>query len=232
MFNKHAKEPESGRVRRIVALLEKRYRLAETALNFKDPFQLFVAVVLSARTTDEQVNRTTAKLFLDIGTPQEMAQMRPAELERYLKGCGLFRQKSRYLIEASRIIMEKHGGELPDTFEELVALPGAGPKTANVILNSAFGQPALAVDTHVYRVSRRLGLATSDRADRVEEELKALIPREKWGALHHRLIAHGRRVCQARKPGCGECILYQLCPSKVIYIKGKPEEGSDDLGKI
>ncbi len=183
-------------------------------MHFANPFQLFVATVLSAQTTDEQVNRITAKLFPRADTPEKLARMKQAELEGYLKGCGLYRQKSRFLIEASRIILEKHGGNVPDTFEDLVALPGVGRKTANVVLSNAFNKPALAVDTHVFRVSRRLGLASGKKVEQVEEELKALLPPHEWGKVHHRLIADGRRICKALKPQCGHCVLGPYCPSR------------------
>jgi len=192
---------------------------------------LFVAVVLSARTTDEQVNRITAKLFPRAGTPQQLARMQESELAQYIQGCGLYRHKSRYLIEASRIILDKHGGLVPDHFEQLVALPGVGRKTANVVLNSAFRKNALAVDTHVYRVSKRLGLASGNRVKQVEEELKELLSPPEWGAAHHRLIAHGRKTCTARRPRCAECFVYRYCPSKEQYISEHTEEGSDGLGK-
>jgi endonuclease III len=231
MFNQNAEEAETQRALHIFKLLTEHYPQAETALKFADPFQLFVATVLSAQTTDEQVNRITAVLFPRAGSPRKIAQMKQHELEQYLKGCGLFRQKSRFLIEASRKILEKHGGRIPNSFEELVALPGAGRKTANVVLYNAFGHPAFAVDTHVYRVSRRLGLAAGKKVEQVEEELKAILPPAEWGAAHHRLITHGRRVCKARRPRCSECMLHQHCPSKLEYTNRDSEESSNGLGK-
>lgn len=209
---------EYRRIQIVFELLKKQFPRAETALNFADPYQLFVATMLSAQTTDEQVNRITPKLFQRASTLKELSQMDRAELEQYLHGCGLFRNKSRYLIEASHIILQKHGGQVPDRYEQLTALPGVGRKTANVILNIAFRKPALAVDTHIFRVARRLGLAFSKKAEQVEEELKQLLPPQEWGAAHHRLIAHGRKVCKARRPLCHECNLHQYCPSKVQYI--------------
>ncbi|HOL17165.1 MAG TPA: endonuclease III [Bacillota bacterium] len=216
MFSRNHEEAEAKRIHTIFTLLEQLYPGAQTALHFANPFQLLVATVLSAQTTDEQVNRITAKLFPRAGSPEKLARMERAELERYLQGCGLFRQKSRFLIEASRIIVEKHGGKVPDTFEALVALPGVGRKTANVILSNAFNKPALAVDTHVFRVARRLGLAAGKKVEQVEEELKALLPPHEWGRVHHRLIAHGRRICKALQPQCGDCLLGPCCPSRHI----------------
>lgn len=172
---------EFRRIQNIFKLLKKQYPGAETALNFADPFQLFVATILSAQTTDEQVNRITSKLFQRASTPKELSQMDRAELEQYLCGCGLYRNKSRYLIEASQLILEKHGGLVPDRFEDLIALPGVGRKTANVVLNVAFKKETIAVDTHVFRVSGRLGLASSNKVEQVEEELKQLFPPQEWG---------------------------------------------------
>ncbi len=202
------------RIRRIFALLRENYPRAETRLHFDSPFQLFVAAVLSAQTTDEQVNQVTGELFKAAPTPHRMAQMEPNQLEPFLRGCGLYRQKSRYLVEASRKIVHEHGGRLPARFEDLTALPGAGRKTANVVLSSAFGIPALAVDTHVYRVSKRLGLAAGPGVEQVERELMSKLPPAEWAAAHHRLITHGRQVCLARRPKCGACFLGELCPQR------------------
>lgn len=200
-----------AQARRIISLLERQYPHARTRLVYSDPFQLLVAVLLSAQTTDEQVNRITEKLFAVAPTPQHMARFQPEELEPYLRGCGLYRNKSRYLVEASRKIVQDFGGRVPDNFADLLALPGIGRKSANVILSVAFGKPALAVDTHVFRVARRLGLASGKSPEEVEAELKAILPPEKWGQAHHWLIAHGRAVCKARNPRCGQCILRGCC---------------------
>lgn len=206
-----AAEAERERVRRIYELLAEAYPRVRSMLRFADPFQLFVAVLLSAQTTDRQVNRITAPLFAAVPGPEAMAAMQPEELEPYLRGCGLFRNKSRFLVEASRMIVQAFGGAVPDNFEDLTSLPGIGRKGANVILNTAFGKPALAVDTHVFRVSRRLGLAAADSVEGVEEELKEQLPPEEWGDVHRRLITHGRAVCRARKPNCGGCTLKDYC---------------------
>ncbi len=204
-------ETGTAQSRQIFTLLEQRYPNPRTMLIFKNPFQLFVAVLLSAQSTDEQVNRITGKLFHVAPTAQIMAKFKPEELEPYLRGCGLYRNKSRFLIESSRIIVEDFGGKLPDNYDKLILLPGIGRKCANVILNVAFGKPALAVDTHVFRVSRRLGLAAGNRPEDVEEQLKLLLPPEEWGKAHQRLIAHGREVCRARRPRCAGCILRDCC---------------------
>lgn len=198
-------------IERIRVKLANQYPDAKTSLNYLNPYQLFVATVLSAQTTDLQVNKITAVLFKAFPTVEMLAQAKPAQLEPYLKSCGLYRHKSRFLIEAGRIIVEHYNGEIPDKFEELVKLPGVGRKTANVIISSAFGQPALAVDTHVFRVSKRIGLASAADPAGVEEQLKAVIPEQEWTATHHRLIRLGRTTCQARKPDCKNCFLKGYC---------------------
>lgn len=198
-------------IERIRAELAAHYPEASTSLNFLSPYQLFVATVLSAQTTDQQVNKITASLFKVFPTVKSLAQAEPDQLEPYLKSCGLYRHKSRFLVEASRIIVEQYQGEIPDNFEELIKLPGVGRKTANVIISSAFGQPALAVDTHVFRVSKRIGLSSAADPAGVEEQLKTVIPKQEWTATHHRLIRHGRTTCHARKPGCDNCFLKGYC---------------------
>lgn len=209
----------------ILTKLAEYYPVAVTKLKYDNPFQLFVATVLSAQTTDEQVNKITAELFTTVNDINQMARMKPAELQPLLKSCGLYRHKSKYLIEASKMIVEKYGGEVPENFNELIKLPGVGRKTANVIISSAFGKPALAVDTHVFRVSRRLGIAVGKSAEKVEEELKAIIPVESWNFVHHRLISHGRAICHARNPKCFRCFLQFLCSYE-------PERSVlNDLGK-
>ncbi len=211
MINEAAVKEESKRIRRIFLALKQRFPFPRTRLIHKNPFQLFVAVLLSAQTTDEQVNRITEKLFTAAPTAQDIARFEPEELEPYLKGCGLYRNKSRYLVEASRMIVRDFNGELPENFDSLLMLPGIGRKCANVILNIAFGKPALAVDTHVFRVARRLGLADGSKPEQVEARLREILPPEEWGKAHQRLIAHGREVCRARKPRCGECLLKDDC---------------------
>ncbi len=187
------------------------YPDAKTSLNYQNPYQLFVATVLSAQTTDQQVNKITAGLFQAIPSIEALASLEPQDLEPYLKGCGLYRNKSRYLVAASRIIVARYDGKVPDEFDQLMTLPGVGRKTANVIISGAFGKPALAVDTHVFRVSRRLGLADSNNVVEVEKQLQAVIPICEWTEIHHRLIRHGRKICHARKPDCLACFLETLC---------------------
>ncbi len=211
MQTSEIKEKEEERVALVLDELAAHYPHVKTGLVYSNPYQLFVATVLSAQTTDEQVNRITAKLFSAVPSVHEMYRLQPKDLEPYLKSCGLYHQKSRFLIAASRIIVEEHDGRIPDDFEDLIKLPGVGRKTANVIISSAYGKPALAVDTHVFRVSKRLGLAGGTTAEVVEEQLKQVIPMESWSSSHHRLIAHGRKVCPARKPQCAGCFLRSLC---------------------
>ncbi|MDY6825766.1 MAG: endonuclease III [Bacillota bacterium] len=219
MLNKEMKITERERIRLILNLLADHYPLAKTRLVFKNKYQLFVATVLSAQTTDDQVNKITARLFKEITSFSVMAKMTPEELEQYVKSCGLYRNKSRSLVRASRIIEKEYGGRLPDSFDELIKLPGVGRKTANIIISAGFEKPALAVDTHVFRVSKRLGLAEGKDVTSVEEQLKKVIPRGKWIDLHHRLIAHGRAVCFARNPRCEQCFLANLC----FYVQKKGE---------
>lgn len=192
-------------LKEILDLLEQEYPLVGTSLCYNTPFQLLLAVILSAQTTDKQVNKITEKLFKKIKVPQDILDMKLAELEEELKGCGLYHQKSRQIMETSRLLMERYGAEVPGTRDELLKLPGVGRKTANVVLNTVFGIPAFAVDTHVRRVSRRLGLTCEQDVGAVEDELCRLIPRELWGETHHRLIAHGRRFCRSKRPLCSSC---------------------------
>lgn len=207
--NQH--EQEKKRIEQVLKILAIHYPQVKTGLVYDNSFQLFVATVLSAQTTDQQVNKITARLFEALPTAYEMARIKPSDLEPYLKRVGLYRHKASYLVEASKIIVEQHGGRVPDQFAELIKLPGVGRKTANIIISSAYGQPALAVDTHVFRVSRRLGLADGKNVDAVEEQLKMVIPQNQWIASHHRLIAHGRTLCQARNPQCKNCFLNEWC---------------------
>ncbi|MBQ1501917.1 MAG: endonuclease III [Firmicutes bacterium] len=196
----------------IVAILEDTYRGIGPALKFGSVFQLLVAVILSAQTNDNQVNRITEKLFPLYPDAAAFAALAPEELEPLISSCGLYKNKAKNIVAAARIIRDEYGGEVPRTKEELVALPGVGGKTANVVLAVGFGIPALAVDTHVFRVANRLGLAEAKTPEQAEAALTALIPREKWAEAHHWLIWHGRKRCASRKPLCGECPCATLCP--------------------
>lgn len=196
---------------RALALLKERYPDAKPALWFRTPFELLVATMLSAQCTDAQVNKCTAVLFPKYHTAAEFAEITEATLEPYIKSCGFFRTKGRNIIAMSRILVTEYGGEVPRTLEELTALPGVGRKTANVVLSNAFGIPAIAVDTHVFRVSNRIGLADAKDVERTEQQLMENIPKEDWSAAHHWLIYHGRQVCTAQRPRCKECPVSEVC---------------------
>lgn len=186
-----------------------------SALEFDSVYQLLVAVMLSAQTNDNQVNKITRRLFRDYGTAEKLAELDVSELEDKIKTCGLYKNKARNIVAATRILLDEYGGRVPDTEAELVALPGVGRKTANVVLSVGFGLPALAVDTHVARVARRLGLTDGKTPDAVEADLCALLPREDWAAAHHWFIWHGRRVCSARQPKCSDCPLAEWCEKRL-----------------
>ncbi|MBQ1248861.1 MAG: endonuclease III [Selenomonadales bacterium] len=198
----------------MLALLEAEYGNTGTALNYNSPFELLIAVILSAQCTDVRVNVITARIFPEYNSAAKMLTLSLAELEELIRDCGLFHSKAKNILAACRIIEEEFGGEVPDTFDKLITLPGVGRKTANVMLSVCFGVPALAVDTHVFRVSNRTKLAKGNTPVDVEEGLMKVIPREAWGNAHHWLIWHGRKVCRARNPLCANCVVRDLCPSK------------------
>ena len=205
------KEAKSARARRIVVKLDKAMPEARIALEYENELQLLVAVMLSAQATDAVVNTVTPDLFAKYRTAEDYARATLPELENAIRRIGLFRSKARNLHAAMQRIAREHGGKLPRTREELYGLPGVGWKTAGVVVNHAFGTPALPVDTHVGRVSRRLGLTKQEDPDKVESELSLLLPPEKWGRAHQLLIWHGRRTCIARKPHCSRCVVAQEC---------------------
>jgi len=194
----------------ILKALRDLYPDAGPELNFTNPYETLVATILSAQCTDKRVNMVTPAVFRDFPDAATMAKTTPEILYPYVKSCG-FTTKAKNIVAACKIIVEKHGGEVPRTMEELVALPGVGRKTANVVLANAFGVPAIAVDTHVFRVSNRLGLAEAKTVEETERQLMEHIPREDWRDAHHWLIFHGRRVCHAQRPDCGGCALRPLC---------------------
>lgn len=194
-----------------LAALAQLYPDAKPALIYSTPYELLVAVILSAQCTDERVNKVTAVLFERYSTPQAMITLSQAELERYIFSCGFYRMKAEHILSASRDIIEKYGGEVPDTVEALMGLAGVGKKTANVVYSVAFGGAAIAVDTHVFRVSNRLGLAKGKTPEEVEKGLNKAIPKEDWAKAHHWLIYHGRRVCHSRNPQCENCTLRSVC---------------------
>lgn len=202
-----------------LAELEKLYYDAKPALKFSSPYELLVAVILSAQCTDERVNKVTEILFQRHNTPQTMLLLTQAELEKYIFSCGFYRMKAEHILSASRDILDKFEGEVPSTVEELMSLAGVGKKTANVVYSVAFGGDAIAVDTHVFRVSNRLGLAKGTTPLEVEAGLNKAIPKADWSKAHHWLIYHGRRVCHSQRPNCENCTLRDFCD----YAKsGKP----------
>jgi endonuclease-3 len=201
------------RARRINRDLAETYPYAHPELDFDDPFQLLVATVLSAQTTDLRVNQTTPALFARYPTPEEMAAANPEELEELIRPTGFFRAKAKSLLGLSAAIRDRFGGEVPGRLEDLVTFPGVGRKTANVVLGNSFGVPGITVDTHFARLARRFGWTTSEDPVKIEQEVAGLFPKSEWTMLSHRLIFHGRRVCHSRKPACGACPIAALCPS-------------------
>lgn len=195
----------------VLDLLDKQYPDAGTQLNYNTLFELLVAVVLSAQSTDKQVNQITPALFAKYPDAFAMANAEIDELEDLIKGVGLFHSKARYLKQLAQILVSKYEGKVPGSFEELLELPGVGRKTANVVIAVGFGGPGLGVDTHVHRVANRLGLVNSRNPNGTEKGLKGIISPERWNRAHHLLIWHGRQVCKARRPDCGGCVLQEQC---------------------
>ena len=198
--------------RKLVRILEREFPDAEIALDFSSPLELLVATILAAQCTDERVNQVTKFLFKKYRSAKDYARADLAALEREIHSTGFYKAKARAIIGMANDLVARHGGQVPDTLEELIALPGVGRKTANVVLGNAYGRPAIAVDTHVFRVSQRLGLAKAHDPEEVHAQLCQVLPRPKWTRITHLLTTHGRRVCQARKPLCPECPVRALCP--------------------
>jgi endonuclease-3 len=196
---------------RVMEKLAAAYPDAKCALNFRNPFELLIATMLSAQSTDVRVNKVTARLFEKYRSPEDYAAISPEILQEEIKELGLFRSKAENIVAACRMLLDQYGGQVPASQEELVKLPGVGRKTANVVVSNAFGVPALAVDTHVARVSNRIGLADSDNPQVIERQVCSLLPREQWSQAHHWLIHHGRQVCAARKPRCEVCPVQAEC---------------------
>jgi endonuclease-3 len=211
MKNNNSNKEPTYKTEIIVDLLAKAYPDAGPALLFETPFELLVATVLSAQCTDKTVNRVTRKLFQKYNTPAQFATLLPEELAEEIKECGLFRNKSKHLTAAAAVIMNKHGGQVPEDRRVLESLPGVGKKTAGVVSGILYDSGALPVDTHVFRLAHRLGLSNGKNPDRVEEDLIGLIPQEWRIPTHHRLLAHGRQICTARKPACDRCCLVDYC---------------------
>ncbi|MFS8541781.1 MAG: endonuclease III [Tissierellales bacterium] len=201
--------------KKVIDILLELYPDAKAELNFSNPFELLIATILSAQTTDIQVNKVTDKLFRDYKTPQDFIKLSEEELAEKIKSLGFYKNKSKNILATCRILVEKYQGKVPDTREELMKLPGVGRKTANVVISNAFGKQAIAVDTHVFRVSNRIGLANSDNVFDTEKDLMNNIDESMWSKAHHLLIFHGRRVCKSRKPLCEKCPLTDYC----LYYK-------------
>lgn len=196
---------------KILAELKSLYPDARPALVYSSPFELLIAVILSAQCTDERVNKVTKVLFEKYNTPQTLATLSQEELEKYIFSCGLYKSKAQHILSATRDILDKFDGNVPEKFDDLKTLAGVGQKTANVVYSVAFGGDAIAVDTHVFRVSNRLGLAKATTPLKTEEQLKKAIPKSDWSKAHHWLIFHGRRVCHSQKPDCQNCTLNADC---------------------
>lgn len=199
------------RNQQILAELERLYPNAGPELHFTNPFETLIATMLSAQCTDKQVNKVTEKLFARFQTPAQLAALTPEELEPWIKGCGVYHNKAKNIVNCCRILCERYGGEVPADWEALQTLPGVGRKTANVVYANAFGGDCIAVDTHVFRVSNRLGLANAKNVLKTELQLQEAIPKSDWSKAHHWIIYHGRRVCHARNPKCAACTLRDLC---------------------
>ncbi len=209
--------PLPERAREIYDRLVEHYPDAHCALDFKSPFQLLIATILSAQCTDKRVNMVTPALFKRYRTPAALAVAKPEELEEIIKSTGFFRNKTKSLLGMSNAVAERHGGKIPDTMDELVKLPGVGRKTANVVLGNAYDKnEGVVVDTHVGRVSKRLGLTRQTDPVKVEQDLMKLFPNDRWTMLSHLLIEHGRRICEARRPKCESCFLSDICPSSTV----------------
>ena len=205
------KKNEQARINEILRILKENYTSAGTELDHTNPFELLIATILAAQCTDRQVNKVTPGLFAEYPGPEEMVSLTEEELAVIIYSCGFYKTKSRNILQTCRILLAEYGGQVPDNMESLTKLPGVGRKTANVVMSNAFGKDAIAVDTHVFRVSNRLGLAYAKDVLNTEKQLMGNIPKKDWSDAHHWLIHHGRRVCKARKPDCDNCFLNHVC---------------------
>lgn len=202
---------------KVLDILSKVYGGTKCGLDFTTSFELLISTILSAQCTDKRVNVVTKELYKEYNTPEAMVTLTEEELGEKIRSCGFYKNKSKNILGCCRMLLEKHGGEVPRTMEELIELPGVGRKTANVVLSNAFGVPSIAVDTHVFRLSNRIGIAKGKNVDEVEQKLMKNIPKEMWSDAHHYLVWHGREICNARKPKCEECPIVQHCE----YFNGK-----------
>lgn len=217
---KETPEGRRKRVRKVIRRLRKVLPSPKIALEYVDPLQLLVATILSAQCTDERVNQVTPTLFKKYRTAKDYAEANMAEFEQEIRSTGFFRAKAKSIINCCKQLLEKHGGEVPQSMEELVQLPGVGRKTANCVLGGAFGIPSgVVVDTHVRRLAQRIGLSKEDDPEKIELDLMQVVPKKDWIEFGNMLIWHGRRTCQARKPNCPECVINDLCPSAEMFMK-------------
>ena len=207
-------------VEKLLDYFQKKYPNPETALNFKNPFELLISTIMSAQTTDVQVNKVTETLFEKYSKPEDFAKLSQKELEEEIKTIGLYKNKSKYIIKTSKMILNDFNGKVPKTRKDLTKLSGVGRKTANVVLANAFGHDTIAVDTHVFRVANRLGLVDTDKTKEVEQSLMDVLPEKYWTKFHHWLIFHGREVCKARNPQCNVCKISKYCDYYQSVIKG------------
>jgi len=205
------------KINKILDILEETFPDAECELNYETPFELLIATILSAQCTDIRVNKVTRELFSKYNTPYDLASLDINELQNIIKSCGLYKSKSEKIISTSKDIIDKYNGEVPKTMEELTKLAGVGRKTANVVLSNAFGEDAIAVDTHVFRVANRIGIVETTNPEKTEFELMKVLPKNRWSKAHHLFIFHGRRICKARNPECSKCPIKEYCN---YYKKG------------
>ncbi len=219
MYRKMTSEQVKKRVAGIIRLLRRKYHDATIALEFSNPLELLVATILSAQSTDRQINKITPDLFRKYRTVRDFARAERAELEEDIRSSGFFRNKAKNIIAAAQKIEEEFKGKVPATMEDLLVLPGVARKTANIVLYHGFGKTeGIAVDTHVKRLAGRLGLSDEKDPVKIERDLMKLLPRKQWGPLNYLLITHGRKICQARKPRCGECVLKSRCPAAANFL--------------
>ncbi|GAA0127283.1 endonuclease III [Clostridium sp. CTA-19] len=201
----------------VLKILSEVYAGVTCGLTFNSPFELLISTILSAQCTDERVNIVTKELYKDYNTPEAIVKLTEEELGEKIRSCGFYRNKSKNIIGCCKMLLEKYDGKVPSEMEELIKLPGVGRKTANVVMSNAYGKPAIAVDTHVFRLSNRIGIAKGKNVEEVEEKLMKNIPKDMWSDAHHYLIWHGRKICNARKPKCETCPIIQYCE----YYNGK-----------
>jgi len=221
---RESKAALASRAVRVCRRLTSEYPDARCRLNHSSPFELLVATILAAQCTDDKVNEVTATFFKRANTPERIARMRRSTLEAAFRSTGFFRNKARSVHEMSRMLVREFGGRVPRDMDDLVSLPGVARKTANVVRATSFGLPAIITDTHVIRLSRRMGLTTNKAPERIERDLMRLLPQESWSAFSHAMLFHGRAVCDARKPRCDACVVADLCPSAYAFLHFEKQE--------